>query len=125
MGYYMQQEECVFKIKAENVPFALAAIKSIEGDHFSWVGDFRPLDSFEKVMNEWRWDVYLDDKGNIVSIEFGGEKLGDDELLFTTIAPFVEPGSYIIMRGEEGALWKWKFDGKEMIETYARIVWDE
>lgn len=35
-----------------------------------------------------------------------------------------EPGSYIEMRGEDGALWRWVFDGKTCKEITAKITWD-
>ena len=75
-------------------------------------------------MASWRWEVEEDEDHNIISINFCGEKSGDDLILFDAIAPFVEPGSMIEMLGEDGAKWRWIFDGKTCEEKYAKIVWD-
>jgi hypothetical protein len=119
----MRQRDCRFFVKAENKPAALAAIKALAGKetihdgvnqqnhHFSWVttSKFLEADSLEEAMGAWRWTAYEDPNGNIDSIAFEGEKAGDDTVLFEAIAPFVEHGSYIMMEGEDGYIWRWMF----------------
>lgn len=131
MGYHMQQIGSVFTLKRTNEKGALAAIKALagretitdsSGKHFSWVCDdfATKYDNLHDMMEEWRWELEYDDDGNVDAIQFTGEKIGDDLLLFQAIAPFVEAGSYIEMRGEDGSKWKWTFDGmtcKEMLAT--------
>jgi hypothetical protein len=67
------------------------------------------------ALDEWRYHVVIDKYGNINNIEFTGEKLGQDKLLFDVIAPFVRDGSYITMIGEDGFKWKWIFKNKQCI----------
>ena len=139
MGYYMQQTDSLFTIKAENKAKALEAIKALAervdtdgsggsstGERwYSWVttSEFVEAESLKEAVKAWRWNLDMDDVGNVYGICFEGEKLGDDEILFRAIAPYVEEGSFIQMSGEDGCLWRWSFDGKECIEKSAQIEW--
>lgn len=134
MGYHIFQvyNKTKFNIKAENKLSALRATRLLSGKetctdssgkHFSWVRteDFVNLPTLEAVLDEWRWRAKNDEAGNIIHIDFTGEKYGDDTLLFQQIAPFVEAGSVINMKGEDGALFRWRFDGKKCYEEQAEI----
>lgn len=130
MGYCMSQQETVFKIKRENHINALDAIKKLSGEEtygnrFSWVGDFSKTKTLSGALECWRWEPIQDEHYNIVDINFCGEKLGDDFTLFQAIAPYVESGSMIEMLGEDGAHWRWVFDGKTCKEQYAKLVWED
>lgn len=140
MGYHITQRASEFKIKSENKAKALEAIKALAtqtsrmgggsstGERwFAWVPteDFVKATTLPEAMGAWRWSVSEDEKtGDIIDIGFNGEKLGDDEILLEAIAPYVEPGSYIEIEGEEGALWRWLFDGVWLEEKNAKISWD-
>lgn len=127
MGYCMSQNESKFHIKAADKDLALRAIKAlIEKSSFDWVDTTAVKSSrnLADAMNEWRWDVEEDEAGNIVGIIFSGEKAGDDLILFKTIAPFVESGSYIEMHGEDGTQWRWIFNEKTCVEKTAKVSWD-
>ena len=50
--------------------------------------------------------------GDIVSVRFRGERAGDERFLFAALGPYVEPGSFIEMTGEDGAVWRWTFEGE-------------
>lgn len=145
MGYYMHQMDSKFEIKVANKVKALEAIRNLMGqvdkkgsggsmngngkwkEHYSWVGTEEVLkaETLEDAMKEWRWDVETDRDGNIDSIMFDGEKLGDDMQLFSAIAPFVEKGSFIEMSGDDAAIWRWVFKNGECLEKFAKIVYDE
>lgn len=132
MGYGMDQREAVFTIKKENKSDALKAIRALakeagkmsggswlstsrETRHFSWVDmEFVRAKTLEVALEAWRWEPVVDEKtGDITSLTFLGEKLGDDQVLWKAVAPFVESGSYISMYGEDGSNWVWRFvDGK-------------
>jgi hypothetical protein len=142
MGYCMTQEESEFFIAANDIASAMQAMRelSIQTDkmsgasyqggkvvsrHFSWVDmDYAQKTSFPKMLECWGWEPYVDDEGNIASIEFQRTKLGDEVHLFKALAPFVKEGSFIQMRGEDGSLWRWTFDGKKMLEKFGTVVWE-
>lgn len=143
MGYCIEQRDCDFRIKAENVDKALAAIKalasrvgegggfvSVDGHverFFSWVRteDFANAATLEDAMYAWRYEIEYngDGSGDVAWIMFQGEKYGDDEKLFQALGPYVEPGCFIEMQGEDGALWRWTFNGTTMVEQNASITW--
>lgn len=127
MGYCMKQRSSRFYVVDEEA--ALTAIKGLAGKetmgpgHFSWVDtrEFMMADTLKEAMNAWRWDI----EPKYKAIFFEGEKLGDDLLLFGTIAPYVEAGNYIEMLGEDGQIWRWIFDGKTCREVTAKIIFEE
>lgn len=124
MGYYMTQRDSSFLIKKENAAKALAALKRLKGKDYSWVGSAstEAAKTLTEMLDAWRWELIKNDNGDFVSIQFQGEKLGDDEVMFKAIAPFVEAGSWIEMDGEEQAIWRWVFDGKTVVENHGEVV---
>jgi hypothetical protein len=145
MGYYMEQGHTVFNIKKENEALALQAIKDlmsqsefaksatwdngtvIQVPAFSWVNTQKvnKASTLDEALRAWRWMPSREDNDEINWISFQGEKLGDDFYLFHAIAPFVEDGSYIIMRGEDEAIWKWAFQDGKVRELEGKIVFPE
>lgn len=130
MGYEMSQRDARFLIRAENKAGALAAIKILAArpGHLAWVEkqELEDAHSLEHALEEWGWDTIHDEEtGDVIGISFAREKAGDEEKLFAAIAPFVEAGSYIEMSGEDGARWRWCFDGKSLSTKQATITWGE
>ena len=142
MGYYMSNREADFKIKSENIPGALEAMRKLAtqtnrgsggswsskgktSSSFAWVDTekFANAKTLKDALHEWRWEVEFMAE-DIITIYFEGEKLGDDSILFDALAPFVEPGSYIEMSGEDNAIWRWSFDGKTCVEESPYIDWE-
>ena len=130
MGYCIEQTESQFRLASEHHDAALRAIQGLVGSetisdtsgrHFSWVrSGFERIDNLEEMLKEWRWEpAYLD--GDIVGLRFFGEKSGDDGAMLNAIAPFVDAGSYVQMQGEDGAVWRWYFNG-DTCETQAGVV---
>lgn len=143
MGYCMEQRDVNFFIAKKNHEKALAAIKALDKNvdeqgggsisyggnikrNYAWVTteEYLNAKTLEEAIEAWRWEVILDKEGNIGGLSFYREKLGDDEILFNAIAPYVKKGSFIEMIGEDGTIWRWQFDGKKMKEITARIVFD-
>lgn len=81
-------------------------------------------EDLKEAFRAWRWIVDVTKNGDIDGIEFNGEKLGDDEFLFSTIAPYVEDGSYIQMRGEDGSRWRWYWINGNLLEDNVKTFWD-
>jgi hypothetical protein len=116
MGYCMTQHRSDFFISVNKQSAALEAMIKLakEKRNFCWVGykDFIDCINLAEVLDAWRWRTKLDNSGNIVDISFEGEKIGDEELLWNTLAPYIKKGSYIEMGGEDGASWRWVFNGE-------------
>lgn len=134
MGYCISVQESKFTIKKDNFQKALEAIQALHGKeriedsgdtHFFWVDyDFYKIDNLNDMLKEWRWAPTFTN-GDITDIDFTGEKYGDDDVLFKTIAPFVEAGSFIHFIGEDGNQWKFTFNGKEMKEVSSDTVFQD
>ena len=130
MGYCMEMTDSKFEIKKENFKKALESLKSVfipenmtcydyicgkPYPHFSWVDTQIVLESetFEDALKEIRYIPKYNNDGDICSVEFTGEKYGDEKIFFKALAPYVESGSYIAFEGENGFEWEWFFnDGK-------------
>jgi hypothetical protein len=149
MGYYMDQLDADFTIESENIRKVIRAIKALDGaedekgangatykdgklasKHYAWVSNnfSKGKRTAQALFSEWRWVVTTDGDevdSPIIGIQFEGQKLGDDQILFDAIAPYVTPGSYIEMQGEDGARWRWVFDGKTCREVSASVNYDE
>lgn len=139
MGYYMDQIGQNFNIKKENIEKAWHGLIELfnkeekscldaSGYHYSWICTAKVLEanSFAEAMSEARWDIGFDNEGNINRIWFLGEKYGGDEtIILGSIAPYVENNSYIIMQGEDGERWKWKFADGLIKKIHSKLVWDD
>ena len=126
MGYCMYSEESTFEIKEENLDPAFKHCKKMlvkENVKYAWVDNqtLRDSKNLFEFLEECRWCYDLEDK----TIGFIGEKYGNEEILFNTLAPFVEDNSYIKMVGEDGGLWKWIFKNGECKKIEPKIIWEE
>lgn len=130
MGYYIETREIDFKIKESNEEKALQALKdmAIKNNEISWVDNQYIIDSktFKQAFSECRYQSSLEevDGEMYITIDyFSGEKYGSEELIFNTLAPYVEDGSYITYQGEEGELWRYVFNNGLMQEKNAKTIW--
>lgn len=132
MGYLMKQVNSNFLILNKNKNLAQEAIKNVAScavlaeKNYMWVdnNEVSKSKTLEEAFDAWNWKIFIDnDSGDVFGISFLSEKLGDEEKLFETIAPYVEKDSFIEMTGEEGDRWRWFFDGKNCKEMYAEIIW--
>lgn len=127
MGYCIEMTESKFTIKKGNFENALKSLKAIfvpenmkccdyiggkKYPHFSWVNTKTVLDSINIVeaLEEIRYAPQLNQNGDICNVEFIGEKYGDEEIFFKALAPYIETGSYLCFKGEDGDRWKWVFN---------------
>ena len=79
--------------------------------------------TLEDALHAWRWVAEFNENGDIWHLYFRGDKSGHDLDFFKVLAPFVRDESYIIMRGEDGEMWRWFFKDKTCIEQNAIITW--
>lgn len=61
---------------------------------------------------------------DITSILFIGESRGGEKEYFKALAPYVEPGSYIQMAGEDFSQWRWVFNGKTCKEVRGKLTFE-
>jgi hypothetical protein len=122
----MNQRSSDFNINAENKDKALKALKALcKKKDLGWVDNAFVINAntLEEALKECRWDTENIFGENINSIDFSGEKLGDDYDIFNAIAPYVESSSYIEMEGEDSDLWRWVFEDGECKEVFPTITW--
>lgn len=132
MGYCMTLREEDFYISLEEsqrgfpiVKKSLLKMRRKRTSPFAWVYDeeIKNAKSLEYILDSFSWEADTDAEGNIISIYFQSEKLGDEKILFDIIAPFVSDNSYIEMSGEDGDIWRWVFKDGKCTEKKAEIRW--
>ena len=102
MGYCASMNSSTFRVKTENTARILSK------------------------MTRFGYEPEMDDDGNIVGVEFVGEKISySEDTMFDAIAPYVEDGSFIEMTGEDGCMWRWVFKNGTCKEQRATITWDD
>lgn len=125
MAGYVSVESNV-KIKKENFDFVVNAIKNLHGqetcgNYFSWVEiDFHKHNDIASIFEAWRWGACFSIDGDIEDLIFDGEKIGDENLLFSAIAAYVKPNSWIEFSGDESK-WRYEFDGHKMIKKIRKV----
>ena len=142
MGYYINLTDSTFLIPAENLDSAYKALCDLnERDDlkhggrygggkgrtqvwFSWMDPDYPsvCPDAESIFNALGFETSLTDDGAL-SLDFYDSKAGDEDKFLDAVAPFVEPGSYLSWRGEDGSIWRDIFDGKTRENQYAEITW--
>ena len=70
--------------------------------------------NISEALEEFRYEPNFNKDGDITDLCFTGEKLGDDEELFTLIAPYIESGSFLQFSGEENCNWRWCFENLDL-----------
>ena len=51
-------------------------------------------------------------------------KAGQEDYMLQNLAPFIAADTSIKWRGEDGAMWANVFDGTQMLEKVAKVVWE-
>jgi hypothetical protein len=127
MGYGMSQDEAKFTIAKGKQAAALKSLKALaKSAKLTWVTteDILKAKTLAAAMEELRWPVDEDEDGNITSINFEGEKAGDEMKFFAAIAEHVDDGCFIEMHGEDGSRWRWVFSGGKVAEKSPSVSWD-
>lgn len=124
MGYYVRSYESDnnFKVRKENFDAAYKAMVALNDDDdakhggsygpdgvrekwFSWMDPNYPdsCQDFGAVLEALGFVAIYDETG-LVGLDYDS-KIGQENLFLKAIAPYVENGSYIVWRGEDGAVW--------------------
>lgn len=113
-------------MKSANKALALKAVKDrvkVLSGKYSSIFTIKAK-ILEDALKEYNWDVELNEDYDIIRISFSGDKLSDEVMIFAELAPFVESGSYIECRGDDGEMWRWIFQDGKLEEKKAKIVWE-
>lgn len=121
MSYNMTQHDTEFFMDKSNLEAARQALRNAAAD-CEWF-KMKNARSLENAVYQFGWNLEFDDDDNVNGIEHLWECAGDEKRLFHAIAPYVKPGSYIQMTGEDGAQWRWIFDGVCCTEKKPSIIW--
>ena len=136
MGYTMDQQKSIFRIKKED--FRALLDKWIEDTTTNPQGHRVSMDTLNQqitkkhmgddlaistLFDAYRWELGFDEENNISAIYFNGEKYWDDDTtLLKTIAPYVADGSFIEMRGEDSEVWRWVYKNGVIETHYAELT---
>lgn len=143
MGYYVNTVSTNFMLKKKNLKKAYKAMcKLNEQDElktggswgeggkqlktwFAWMDPDYPktCKTAQEIIEQLGFDIETNDKGDIINLMYDN-KTGAEEYFMESIAPYVEPGSYIEWQGE-GAYdyYKYEFNGKTMEIKRGTIVY--
>jgi hypothetical protein len=151
MGYYISTPNSIFSIRNADLPKFFRLVDDLMSDQsvdkngsggsysggkkniswFSWVNtDLVRLRISERdivgVFEQWGYELrnmstHDDITTYDLDIRNGNAKIGDEEKFFAAIAPVVDDGSFIDVRGEDGIEWRWmwengKFYSQDVIE---------
>lgn len=130
MGYCITIDLCDVMIKKSNEQKALEALKKASGkDGFGgWTSPIDNAETLVEALDGVRYDANEEEVGDetyIVVEYFNGEKLGEDETIFNTLAPFIEDGATIYFYGEDDNKWRYSFNNGKLTEDVAEVVWPE
>ena len=131
MGYCMELFDQDFTILAANKQAAFDLLKQWERrklEKYPSLNECQPLgnsNTFEDALAELDWEAEIDEEGNIAGLCFMGEKLRDEDVWLDALAPAVEKGSKLLMRGEDGYLWCWYFNGESCTAYDGKVVFPD
>jgi hypothetical protein len=141
MGYYVNIEAVNWLLPVVHEDAALQALKNLNdpsNDHlkrggrfaggketakwFSWMPEDydKTVTTVYEVLDMLGFETEVLPEGT--RIRAYDSKTGQEDLFLETIAEFVEPGSFIEWRGEDGAAWRNDFDGKTMRTLEGRVT---
>lgn len=142
MGYYVNIESVEWFLPVVHEAAALQALKDLNDPRnddlkrggsfsggkqtaawFSWMPEDydKTVTSVSEVLELLGFDVDTVPEGTY--IRRYDSKTGQEDLFLNAIAEFVEPGSFIEWRGEDGAFWRNDFDGKKMRTLEGRVTY--
>jgi len=124
MGYCIDVTLREVIIPADKVAACLAEINRIcRTEKIDWFRGGNPFADLVDAFRAIRYHATTVD--NDVEIDFfEGEKLGSDEVIWKTLAPFVRDGAEIYFRGEDDDHWKYVFKDGNMTVRYGYVEYD-
>jgi hypothetical protein len=132
MSYNMQFLDSVIFISAQDIDSVHKALIDLAKKNSERIPPYVDTEvlsrskTLEDAFEEWSWKAEFYDDGELVNLYFvDPQKVGAEDTLFQTIAPWVKDGSYILVRGEEGEVWRWFFNEGVCKVQQGRIVFED
>jgi hypothetical protein len=140
MGYYIQTPHTSFAIRTADLSRFFDLVSNLMSDEnveenghggsyanggktqswYSWVSTENVRKAVAdrdivRIFEEWGYELVFINEENGESIyrldiRGGDAKIGDEETFFAAIAPVVTNGSFLDVRGEDGAEWRWMWE---------------
>jgi hypothetical protein len=132
MGYSIYQLKSEFFIPNHVQSDALFSIKNLirefstSGKHIAFVEttEIEQSEFLEDALLALRWIPEVNENGDIVGVEFSGEKLGDDYQIFNSIAVYVKENSFLTFVGEDSKVSRWLFLNGEVTEQIGILTFE-
>lgn len=143
MGYYITLTGSSFTIPKEELDDAYKALCELNkqlvmkrggsygplgrtGVWFAWMDSDYPskCKNAEEVFNALGFETSETSAGEL-SLDYYDSKAGDEDYFLDAVTPFVDPGSTLEWRGEDGEMWRDLFNGKTRSRQSAVIGWKE
>lgn len=126
MGYCIDVNIENFRIKKENSEAVIKALKEkiADGKIEHWTRKYDSLNT-NNIIDLFCYLRYeASETEDYIALDyFNGEKLGDDEEIFKTIAPYVEDESIIEFYGEDECAWRYVFHNGILKEESREFKW--
>jgi len=110
MGYCVNiHGEVSFKVSKFN-EVKKAVLKALEEGEFTKgaVPEYEKLTNFEELFYSLGFEGNNEADGIFTMGDFCGEKLHEEDVIFSAIMPFAEKGSKITFDGEDGKSWEYR-----------------
>ena len=135
MGYTVQLLRGEVVILAADQQDAMEAIKALDRDradlksgwhrletgeqepHWAFVSeDLQTTEDFDSMLRALRFDPVFTPDGDLIGVVLEGcsRSRGDELHFWKAMAPFVQPGGEMDWYGEDDAVWRWRFDGRDL-----------
>lgn len=116
-----------FKIHKKNKDIVLKILKDFaKNKKLDWCAedDILESNSLKECFENLRYPLKL--KGNYYEIkDFEGEKLGDEKLIFGSIAQYIKNNSYLEYIYDDGDRFRLCFNDSKCTFKYPKIIWEE
>ena len=126
MGYSVSYTITDARIPSENWKQALDAINALfaSNTRYRWLGaGTRNHSDLREAIEEWGFEVEADCDDFIQITCFQWEKSGEEEVMLSAIAPFIDPGATFECRGEDGENWRYVFRDGVMVRQEGRVIY--
>jgi len=89
--------------------------------------DLQEIDSFPDMLRALRFEPVLLPDGDLLGVLLEGchRSRGDEFDHWSALAPLVQRGSRMDWLGEDGAVWRWRFDGSALVVVPGTLTFDE